>query len=101
MILKLVPDGFEKAIIAKTLDQPGRPAVYIVDYAKCIEILMERDGMTAEIADEFLQFNTVGAWMGDATPVFSEPLDEEDLEELKELGKIQEATALVNTLRKK
>jgi hypothetical protein len=26
--------------------------------------------MTREEAEEFFEFNTIGAWLGDATPVF-------------------------------
>ena len=28
------------------------------------------EGMTAEEAEEFFSFNTLGAWVGDGTPVF-------------------------------
>jgi hypothetical protein len=67
----LIPDGLEDAVIGKTMASPGRPdEVYVLDYDKCIKILMDRDGMTHEDADEFLQFNTVGAWVGPGTPIF-------------------------------
>jgi hypothetical protein len=67
----LMPDGLEAAVIGTTLASPGRPvSVFVLDYRKCVEILMERDGMSEEDADEFLQFNTVGAWMGEGTPIF-------------------------------
>lgn len=28
------------------------------------------DGMTQEEAEEFFEYNQIGAWMGDRTPVF-------------------------------
>ena len=31
---------------------------------------MERDGMTRDDAEEFFQFNTVGSWVGEKTPIF-------------------------------
>jgi hypothetical protein len=31
---------------------------------------MDRDGMDAEEAQEFFVFNTLGAWVGDETPMF-------------------------------
>ena len=37
---------------------------------KCFEILVERDGMEYEDAVENFEFNVVGAWVGDNTPVF-------------------------------
>jgi hypothetical protein len=33
-------------------------------------VLVERDGMTAEEADEFLSFNTLGAYVGENGPLF-------------------------------
>ncbi len=48
---------------------------YVVyDYEKCIKILMDRDGMEEDEADEYLQFNTVGAWVGKGTPAFMYPM---------------------------
>lgn len=35
---------------------------------------MERDGMTHEDAMEFYEFNIVGAWMGNGTPIFMDSL---------------------------
>jgi hypothetical protein len=42
----------------------------IYDEDKCIQILMERDGMTDEEAIEFFEFNVVGAYVGEYTPVY-------------------------------
>jgi hypothetical protein len=42
----------------------------IYDEDKCIQILMERDGMTDEEAIEFFEFNVVGAYVGDHTPIY-------------------------------
>ena len=46
--------------------------VALYDTAKCIAILMNRDGMSYDSAIEFFEFNVVSAWMGDGTPVFAE-----------------------------
>lgn len=35
-----------------------------------IETLVSRDGMTYEDAQEYYDFNVVGAWVGEATPCF-------------------------------
>ena len=66
----LTCDGFDDAIIGVTVHQPGRQSVVVYDAVKMIEILMRRDGMTYEDAEEFLSFNTWGAWVGAGTPVF-------------------------------
>jgi len=41
----------------------------VYDYDKCIEIFMERDGMTYEDAAEHMSFNTEGSWVGENTPL--------------------------------
>lgn len=65
-------DGFDGALIGKchigTHEGPREVALY--DYRLCVESLM-RDGSTAEEAEEFLQFNTLGAYVGDRTPAFA------------------------------
>ncbi len=40
------------------------------DYDKCVQVFVERDGMSLEDAEEYFQFNVLGAYVGDRTPVF-------------------------------
>jgi len=61
-------DGFDAAIIGLGAQQYRGPYV-IYDRTKCIQILMDRDGMTHDEAEEFFQFNTEGCWAGDRTPI--------------------------------
>ena len=65
----LVADGFDDAILGYSAYSPGREQLVIYDYWKCIEIL-KTEGMTEEEAIEYLEFNTIGAWVGEKTPVF-------------------------------
>lgn len=44
--------------------------VAVYDYDKCVEVLVARDGMTHEEADEFLSFNTLGAYVGENGPLY-------------------------------
>ena len=62
----LFADGFDDAIIG--YDAVGFRVVY--DYDKCSDILMKRDSMTEHEAHEFMEFNVVGAFVGDFTPLF-------------------------------
>ena len=62
----LFADGFDDAIIG--YDAAAFRTVY--DYDKCSDILMKRDGMTQHEAHEFMEFNVVGAFVGDFTPLF-------------------------------
>jgi len=50
--------------------QFGSEPVAAYDFNKCVEILMERDGMEREEAIDFINFNVVGAYVGLNTPVF-------------------------------
>jgi len=69
----LLADGYENALIG--YDKQGR-AVY--DAHKCIETLVHRDGMSSDEAEEFFEFNTLGAYVGENTPVFIWAFDTRD-----------------------
>ena len=60
--------GFDEAIVGIGT-QAGMDLV-IYDFGKCIKILMTRDKMTEEQAEEFMQFNVTSAHAGKAMPVF-------------------------------
>lgn len=60
--------GFEGALIAIGLQ--GSHAVAIYDHDKCLDILVERDGMDRDEAVEFMEYNVLGVWMGERTPIF-------------------------------
>lgn len=69
----LFADGLEDAIIG-VVERCSQPPLVVYDIPRCIEILMERDGMSHEDAEEFFSFNTLGAWVGEYTPVYMTPL---------------------------
>lgn len=64
----LLADGFESAFIGWGTQFSRAVAIY--DYAKCVQILVTRDGMSPEDAMEFIEFNVTGSYCGDNTPVF-------------------------------
>ena len=64
----LLMDGLDAAFVGVG-SQQYKPAVAVYDRGKCIEILVERDGMSWEVAQEFFDFNYVGAWAGEQTPL--------------------------------
>jgi len=72
----LLANGFEAALIGY-VERYGQELIALYDREKCIQILMERDGMTEEGAEEFFEFNTIGAWVGDMTPAFATLIREE------------------------
>ena len=65
----MLADGFDEAILGVCV-QFGSEPVAAYDFNKCVEILMERDGMEREEAIDFINFNVVGAYVGLNTPVF-------------------------------
>ena len=65
----LIVDGFDKAIIG-VAERINLGPVAAYDVETIIEILMERDEMDYEEALEYFQYNIIGSWMGEHTPVF-------------------------------
>ena len=60
----LLADGFDDAIIGVYDDK----VVYSI--TKCIEVLMK--DMTEEEAVEYFDFNVIGVYVGEQTPIFVE-----------------------------
>jgi hypothetical protein len=65
----LTPDGLEAAYIGFTMNH-HHAHVAVYSYEKCVGILVDRDGMTPDDAEEYLSFNTLGAWVGEDGPLF-------------------------------
>jgi len=61
----LIADGFNSAIVAYTNE--GK-LVYRV--AKMIDILMTRDEMSEDDAMEYIDYNVLGAYVGEMTPIY-------------------------------
>mgnify|MGYP003628529238 FL=1 len=65
----LMADGFGSALVGFGRIGPSK-TVAVYAYEKCIEILMNRDGMDPEEATEYFDYNVQGAWVGENGPVF-------------------------------
>jgi hypothetical protein len=78
----LLADGFGKAFIGVG-HRSGCLDVAVYDYDRCARVLMRRDKMSLEDAYEFMDFNVVGSWVGDRTPIF---LERRKLKEIAEHG---------------
>ena len=64
----LMADGFEEALIG--FGTRFNSPVTIYDLSKCLNILVERDGMSYDEAQEYMDFNVLGAYVGEETPIF-------------------------------
>ena len=65
----LLADGFEGALIGITQNH-HQMNVAVYDYDLSIGILMLRDGMSCMDAIEFMDFNVLGSYVGENTPIF-------------------------------
>ena len=67
-LMVLDPEYFDEAIIG--LVQRINLDVVCYDKDKVIELLCVKEGMTYEDAIEHFEFNIIGSWVGETTPVF-------------------------------
>ncbi len=70
-------DGLDEAIIG-TASAFGHRSVVAYDVEKIMEILQKRDKMTYDEAREYYNFNIIGAYVGEATPIFVETFFHDD-----------------------
>lgn len=69
-LLMLEPAYFDKAIVGVVTNVKNQAVCY--DVSKIIKILMKEDKMTEEEAREYFDFNILGAWVGEHTPMYLE-----------------------------
>jgi hypothetical protein len=58
---------FDEAIVGIG-SRCGQPDLLVYSYEKIIDVLV-KDGMEREEATEYADFNIVGAWVGEHTPI--------------------------------
>ena len=73
-------DGFDSAVIGVG-ERNNTDSMIVYDYSKMVNVLMTRDGMAHEEAEEYIDFNIVGAWIGDTTPIIVSKKSMEQIEE--------------------
>ena len=73
-------DGFDSAIIGVGGRCNTDPMI-VYDYDKMVDVLVMRDGMAQEEAEEYLDYSVVCAWIGDTTPII---LKNKSIEEINE-----------------
>ena len=61
-------DGFDNAIIGVG-ERNNTDSMIVYDYDKMVKVLVTRDDMSYEEAEEYIDFNIVGAWIGDTPPI--------------------------------
>jgi hypothetical protein len=66
----LLADGFDEAFLG--IGQQFNKTFAVYDKFKCIQILSE--DMSLEEAEEYFDFNVIGGYVGENTPVFVDTL---------------------------
>ena len=72
--------GFDNAIIGVG-ERNNTDSMIVYDYDKMVKVLVTRDDMSYEEAEEYIEFNIVGAWIGDTTPIIVTKKNIEEIEE--------------------
>ena len=60
-------DGCDKAIIGIGY-RCGQHPMYVYDYPRLVEVFIDQ-GMTQDEAEEWVDYNIAGAWVGESTPI--------------------------------
>jgi hypothetical protein len=68
----LLMDGFDEAFIGWSR-RINEPLLAVYSYDALIKVCVERDGMDFEEAVEYVDYNVVGAWVGEQTPIIVMP----------------------------
>lgn len=73
----LFADGFDDALVG--VGQQFNNVIAVYDYERCIEILVDDNhDMSDEEAREYFEYNVIGAYVGERTPVFITRYSKED-----------------------
>lgn len=64
----MLAHGLDEALIGVGR-RCGQPDIAVYSYQRAV-VAMMKQGMTQDEAEEFLEFNTLGSWIGKRTPIF-------------------------------
>jgi len=78
----LKADGFDEALIGIGR-RCSQEDVLVYDFDKAVKILVDRDKMAVDEAMEFLEYNTLGAWVGEETTLFVFSMTMEEVDEMQ------------------
>ena len=73
-------DGFDTAIIGVG-ERNNTDSMIVYDYDKMVKVLVTRDDMSYEEAEEYIDYNVIGAWIGDTTPIIVSKKSIKEIEE--------------------
>lgn len=77
----VLADGFDAALIG--FGRQFNKVIAVYSYSKCIDILVRNSGMSDEEAEEYMEYNVVGAYVGSHTPIFVREATIDDRESIQ------------------
>lgn len=70
----LLMDGFDEAFIGYS-QRINEPMLAVYSWEKMVGVCVNRDGMTDDEATEYIEYNCIGAWVGERTPIIVMPFE--------------------------
>lgn len=70
----MLMDGFDEALIGFS-QRINEPLLAVYSWEKMVDVCVNRDRMSTEEAEEYINYNCIGAWIGDQTPIIVMPLE--------------------------
>jgi len=70
----LLMDGFDEALIGFS-KRINEPLLAVYKWQRMVQILKNRDKMSYEEAVEYIEYNCLGAWIGEQTPIIVMPIE--------------------------
>jgi len=65
----ILAEGFDDAFVGYA-ERCGMGPVAVYNAEACVMVLMDRDGLSMEEAREHFEFNVLGSYVGERTPMF-------------------------------
>ena len=62
--MSITVDGFDDAKIG-VMSRAGQDDIVVYNYGKCVDILMKREGWSDEEAEQWIEYNEIGVFVGD------------------------------------
>jgi len=70
----MLMDNFDEALIGFS-QRINEPLLAVYSWQKMVDLCVNRDKMSPEEAEEYIDYNCIGAWIGDQTPIIVMPLE--------------------------
>ena len=73
----LFMDGYDDCVVG-VVERFGQPPIVCYEKESVLLQIARESGMTEEDAEEWFEYNQIGAWMGEATPCFISLREKQD-----------------------